>query len=67
MGRLNQAKWLDANEDFRAVPIPAGRDRITFRYRSDTVLTGALLSALALTAIIILAISGRRRRGSSVK
>ena len=61
------SRWHDANENFRAVALPAGRHTVVFRYRPSSVYDGAIVSAVALLAIIALAVAGavvvRRRRG----
>lgn len=58
--------WLPANENFRAVAIPAGTHTVVFRYRPSSVYDGAVVSAVALAGIIALAVAGavlaRRRR-----
>lgn len=51
-------RWIPANENFRAVPIPAGRHVIRFTYRPASVLAGAILSALSLLAVLVLAAFG---------
>jgi hypothetical protein len=47
------AELLRANVVFRAVAVPAGRHRVTFRYRPSSVLAGALVSALALALLLL--------------
>lgn len=61
-------QWKPANEDFRAVPIPAGKHIIRFTYRPASVLVGAIVSALCALALLVLAAIGwrwtRRSRSS---
>ncbi len=64
------SRWHDANENFRAVAIPAGRHTVAFTYRPSSVYDGAIVSAVALLAIIGLAaapavIARRRRRAAA--
>jgi hypothetical protein len=63
-------RWLPANEDFRAVAIPAGRHVISFHYDPGSFLLGAIVTALSLLALVMIAVGGavsvRRRRGPSV-
>jgi hypothetical protein len=57
--------WHPANENFRAVAIPAGRHTVIFRYRPASVRDGAIVSGLSVVALIGLALAGRggaRRR-----
>jgi uncharacterized membrane protein YfhO len=59
---------LRADGFFRAVALPAGSHRVTFRYRPLSVLVGAAISAAALLTILLLAYQGEpirtgRRRG----
>jgi hypothetical protein len=49
---------LRADGFFRAVALPAGTHRVTFRYRPLSVLVGAGISAAALLTILILALQG---------
>ena len=62
--------WHDANENFRAVAIPAGHHTVVFHYRPSSVYDGAIISAVALLGIIALAVAGtvtlrRRRRAAA--
>jgi uncharacterized membrane protein YfhO len=50
--------WHPANENFRAVAIPAGRHTVTFRYRPASVRDGAIVSGLSVLALIGLALAG---------
>lgn len=63
------AKILPANENFRAVALPAGRHEVVFRYRPASVTAGAVISGLALIgllgAAVLLAL--RRRRAGRVR
>jgi hypothetical protein len=57
--------WLPANENFRAVRIPAGRHVVSFRYRPASVYAGAVitfLTTLALLGIGIWSVLWHRRR-----
>jgi hypothetical protein len=56
--------WLPANENFRAVAIPAGSHVVSFKYSPKSVLWGAIVATLCLVAIVVLAVIGvmRRRR-----
>ena len=60
--------WTPANEDFRAVPIPAGRHIIRFTYRPASVVVGAVISALCIVALLAMGgfgiVRGRRSRHS---
>jgi hypothetical protein len=49
---------LRADGFFRAVALPAGTHRVTFRYRPLSVLAGAGISAAALLTILLLASQG---------
>ena len=57
---------LPANVNFRAVAVPAGFHRVSFRYRPASAVVGAGISlgtALLLAgAALVLAVRGRRRR-----
>lgn len=53
-----------ANALVRGVPAPAGRHRISLRYRAPGLASGAALSALALVAAV--ALSRRRRPATKV-
>ena len=50
--------WHPANENFRAVPIPAGAHTVVFRYRPASVIDGAIVSVLSILALIALAVAG---------
>lgn len=57
--------WRAANENFRAVPVPAGRHVIRFSYRPSSVLVGGIISCISLLMVItltMLALLARRRR-----
>jgi hypothetical protein len=58
--------WHPANENFRAVEIPAGRHTVVFHYRPASVRDGAVVSALSVLALTGLAVAGvigvRQRR-----
>jgi hypothetical protein len=56
--------WHPANENFRAVAIPAGRHTVTFRYRPGSVLRGVIISVICALILIALTIFGTliRRR-----
>jgi uncharacterized membrane protein YfhO len=49
---------LRADGFFRAVALPAGTHRVTFRYRPLSVLVGAGISAVALLTMLLLAWQG---------
>jgi hypothetical protein len=49
---------LRADGLFRAVALPAGTHRVTFRYRPRSVYAGAAVSGAALLAILVLAFQG---------
>lgn len=49
---------LRADGFFRAVALPAGSHRVTFRYRPLSVLIGAAISAAALLTVLLLAYQG---------
>ena len=49
---------LRADGFFRAVALPAGSHRVTFRYRPVSVLVGAGISAAALLTILFLGYQG---------
>lgn len=51
-------EMLRADGFFRAVPLPAGSHRLTFRYRPLSVLIGAGISAAAILTILFLAYQG---------
>ncbi len=59
---------LRADGLFRAVALPAGSHRVTFRYRPLSVWIGAAISAAALLTVLVLAYQGepfvRRRPGA---
>jgi hypothetical protein len=62
-------RWLPANENFRAVAIPAGRHVVKFEYRPASVLVGLIVTVISAIALIVLAVIGvvlvrRRRRGA---
>ena len=52
------ASWHPANENFRAVAIPAGRHTVVFSYRPASVRDGAIVSALSVLALIGLLLAG---------
>jgi hypothetical protein len=52
------APWHPANENFRAVAVPAGRHTVVFRYRPASVRDGAIVSALSVLALIALLVAG---------
>jgi hypothetical protein len=49
---------------FRAVAVPPGRHTVRFFYRPTSVITGGVLSLVALLAIVLCLIGLRRRGGS---
>jgi hypothetical protein len=49
---------LRADGFFRAVALPSGSHRVTFRYRPLSVLVGAAVSAAALLTVLLLAYQG---------
>jgi hypothetical protein len=57
-----------ANVAFRSVPVAAGRHEVRFEYRPASVRYGAIISAVALVALLVAVVAGsprlrRRRRG----
>ncbi len=50
--------WHPANDNFRAVAIPAGSHVIRFSYRPASVLDGAIVTVLCALALIVLAAFG---------
>jgi hypothetical protein len=58
----HRVAWHPANEDFRAVAIPAGQHTVTFRYRPGSVLKGAIISVVCGLIVLALAIAGGSRR-----
>ncbi len=50
--------WHPANEDFRAVAIPAGRHIVTFSYRPSWVVPGIAISVLSLLALLAIGVFG---------
>lgn len=59
------APWYPANENFRAVAIPAGSHTVVFRYRPTSVRDGAIVSVasvLMLVALALVGAFGMRRR-----
>jgi len=54
------AVWHPANENFRAVPIPAGTHVVNFNYQPKSVLTGALASAVCALILAVFALIGLR-------
>jgi hypothetical protein len=52
-----------ANVAFRAVPVEAGRHEVRFEYRPASVRYGAIVSVVALLALLAMAFA-RRRRGA---
>jgi Bacterial membrane protein YfhO len=50
--------WQPANENFRAVAIPAGRHTVVFRYRPASVRDGAIVSGLSILALLGLVLAG---------
>jgi hypothetical protein len=59
------AEILRADHALRAVPVPAGRHRVEFRYRSPAIRRGLLLSLASLAGTLVLLAAGylARRRG----
>jgi len=53
-----------ANVSFRAVPIPAGKHAVHFRFMPKSLLWGAGVSAAALVLVIVLLAAAPRRRES---
>lgn len=53
--------WHPANENFRAVAIPAGTHVISFRYRPASVLVGGILTALSALVLAGMAAAGAWR------
>ena len=62
---------LPANENFRAVALPAGRHVVDFRYTPASVRAGDWLSGLALLGVLVAAAmllwKGRRGRGAPTR
>ena len=59
------APWYPANENFRAVAIPAGSHTVVFRYRPTSVRDGAIVSVVSILGLVALALVsafGMRRR-----
>ncbi len=50
--------WYPANENFRAVTMPAGRHVVKFRYRPGSVVDGTVVTLISLLALLGLAIAG---------
>ncbi len=53
--------WKPANENFRAVALPAGRHVVRFRYRPTSILLGAVISTVSALVLLMLAAVGIRR------
>jgi hypothetical protein len=53
---------LRANALYRAVHVPAGKHRVTFEYVPNSLRRGAVISALCLTAAILIAALGAAAR-----
>jgi hypothetical protein len=53
--------WHTADENFRAVPIPAGAHVIRFGYRPASALAGAIVSVACALALVALALVGWAR------
>ena len=60
------APILRADGCFRAVAVPAGSHRVTFRYRPLAFYVGCGISAAALLSLILLAWAGEPRRADSL-
>jgi hypothetical protein len=63
----HDARILPANVNFRAVSVPAGLHRVSFRYRPASAVVGAgisLATALLLAAAALVLVVRRRRRGA---
>ncbi len=61
------ADVLKADYLLRAVPVPAGRHRVVFRFRSSAVRTGLALSIVSFAAgvaLVVLGLWGARRRAA---
>ena len=57
------AQILKADYLLRAVPVPAGKHRVDFHFRSRAVRQGVMLSLASLTAVLgLLAVAGLQRR-----
>jgi len=56
---------LRADYALRAVPVPAGRHQVVFRFESKSVRTGLMLTFASFTVILLLLLAGwwRSRRG----
>jgi hypothetical protein len=50
-------RWYSANENFRAVAIPAGRHVIRFRYRPASALNGAIVSGFCVLVLVGIALA----------
>jgi hypothetical protein len=64
------AQVLRADDLLRAVPVPAGRHRVVFRYESPSVRRGLVLSLASLVLVLLLFVGdrvlrARRRPGGS--
>ncbi len=64
-------RWTPANENFRAVPIPAGHHVIRFTYRPSSVILGTVISLVCIVALLAIGCYGiywvRRSRRSSTE
>ena len=58
---------LRAEGMFRATPVPAGRHKVTFRYRPPGLLPGTAIGALGLLALAALAAAGIRKRSPGMR
>jgi uncharacterized membrane protein YfhO len=54
-----------ADYAFRAVALPAGRHRVTFRFRPWSTLAGGAVTLAALTVAAFLAFGARRARAQA--
>jgi hypothetical protein len=62
-----EAQIRRADYLFRAVPVPAGRHRVSFRYSPLSFRYGTVLSSLALVLIVALLITGGGTPGSATR
>ncbi len=55
-----------ANYAFQAVPVPAGRRRLSLTYRPRGLAAGAVISAMSIALALIVAVSAPRRKADAL-